>query len=467
MTIRNRTELTSHGNIAGRKIVLDILEAGLKAPDPYENTRKMVRIENGKLIVGHPDFSEPPGQEPLVFDLSEVKNIYVVGGGKAVQREAKALEDVLGERITEGHICTKKGDEVQLKRIGVTLAGHPVPDADSVAGARKILEIESKAKEDDIVFWCESGGGTALLTLPAPGVTLEDLIEVNHILYFGGGASMPEANAVRNLPSILRLKHPKYVRGATLFHIHTPELPPNWHVHLFRQPNKVNPYEYAIQVLHKYHCWDKVPGSIRTFLLKADPQHLPPTPEELAQRPLYHFRVMGPEYMLAAAKARAEEIGLKATVAVSSLSDVEARPVAETFAYIAREIEAFHQPLAPPCVLIVGGELVVTVGDETGIGGRNQEFVLSTAPRIDGNKNIVIASADSDGTDGPTEVAGGIVDGYTMQRANEAGIDIFTELERHNSNAALKKLGDTIFTGNSGTNVRDLRVIYVAGENRS
>lgn len=110
MIIKNRPSLTSHGNVAGRCIVLDILEAGLAAPDPYHNMRKLVRLKKGKLIVGHPDFSNPPGREPLVYDLKGVGNIYVVGGGKAAQREAKAIEDVLGDRITEGNICAKKGE---------------------------------------------------------------------------------------------------------------------------------------------------------------------------------------------------------------------------------------------------------------------------------------------------------------------------------------------------------------------
>jgi len=188
MLIRNRDQLLSHGNIAGRRIVLDILEAGMAAADPYPNTRDLIRIEDDKLIVGNdhiprddvPELQAPSGAriyppDPLVFDLSEVKHIYVVGGGKAAQRMAKAMEDVLGDLITGGHINAKKGDEVYLKRIGVTLAGHPIPDEDSVAGARRILEIEHKAREGDIVFVSTSGGGSALMALPAPGITLQDL----------------------------------------------------------------------------------------------------------------------------------------------------------------------------------------------------------------------------------------------------------------------------------------------------
>jgi len=275
---------------------------------------------------------------------------------------------------------------------------------------------------------------------------------------------MPAANAVRNQLTLLRGKHPRYVRGATLVQILTAETPPNLRVHTFKRPSHVDAYPRAIEVLKGYGCWDKVPESVRTFLLKADPRYGPLTPEELNQRPLYHFRVMGPEYMLDAAKAKAEEMGLNAAVIVSSLSDVEAQPVAETFAYMAHEAEVLGRPVSPPCVLLCGGELVVAVGEEKGVGGRSQEFVLAAVPRIAGSENIVIASADSDGTDGPTDAAGGIVDGCTMERASEAGMDVLEELRRHNSNSALRKLGDTILTGVRGTNVQDLRIVYVSGK---
>jgi glycerate-2-kinase len=188
---RNREALASHGNVDGREKVLDILETGLVAGDPYPNVLKAVRIEGGRLLIGTADLPLgpisgftpahprpfPPG--PLALDLDQIGDIYVTGGGKAAQREAKALEDVLGDLITGGHVNAKKGDTVVLKRAGVTLAGHPEPDEDSVTGARRIVEVLRGAKKGDIVFECESGGGTALLTLPAPGLTLEDVKAVN------------------------------------------------------------------------------------------------------------------------------------------------------------------------------------------------------------------------------------------------------------------------------------------------
>lgn len=477
MIIKNRDQLLSHGNVAGRRIVLDILEAGMAAADPYENTRNLIRIEDNKLVVGndHIPRTDTPGiaslglpggaasQEPLVFDLDKVNSIYVVGGGKAAQRMAKAIEDVLGDRITEGHINAKKGDEVYLERIGVTLAGHPLPDEDSVAGARRILEIERKAREGDIVFVSTSGGGSALMALPAPGITLEDLQEVYRILYFQCGAPMPVANAVRNLLTILRLKHARHVRGATLIQVATPEEPPKVRTHLNKPPENGDPYEHAIAILKHYGCWETVPESVRAYLLRADPRYGPLRLDEWRGENKHYFRVMGPEVMLDTALAKAAELGLPATVLASSLNDIEAQAAGEVLAHIAQEIEALDRPLSAPRVLMCGGELVVATGEEPGIGGRNEEFVLSTVARIANSPRIVVGSADSDGSDGPTDVAGAIVDGDTAKRAAEMGIDVAEALRRHDSHTALKALGDTIDTGILNTNVRDLRVIYVAG----
>jgi len=170
---------------------------------------------------------------------------------------------------------------------------------------------------------------------------------------------------------------------------------------------------------------------------------------------------MGPEVMLAKAKSKAESLGLHCQTMASSLSDIAASTIGQTAAYIAQEIEAHDQPCAAPAVLLIGGELLVSTGKVHGLGGRNQEFALAAAARIAGSKRIVIASADSDGADGPTRFAGGIVDGQTMARAEEKGLDVQGALRVHDSCGLLSQLGDSIDTGILKTNVQDLRVIYV------
>jgi glycerate-2-kinase len=351
--IINQAELLSHGNVRDREVVLEILAAGLSAPDPYANTGKMVRIDVDKLFVGLPEFSLPRGEAPLEFDLKKINNIFIVGGGKSIQPIAKALEDVLGELITDGHICIKKGDDVTLSRIGYTLAGHPSPDRDSVSGAQRILEIERRAKEGDIVFWCNSGGGTSLMALPAEGLTLEDLLAVNRLLYFEHGASMGEINALRFPMTNLRGKHAKHVRGATLIKIDVDEQPIKGRDCGYSSLRTAypDPYDHAFAVLDKYNCRDKIPESVRIFLEKRNPKYTQPTPAELGQRPYYEYRVSGPEQMLEAAKSKARSMGVDATIFATSLNDLEVRPVAESLAQMAKEAEVLGQPLEPPCVL--------------------------------------------------------------------------------------------------------------------
>jgi len=173
------------------------------------------------------------------------------------------------------------------------------------------------------------------------------------------------------------------------------------------------------------------------------------------------FRVMHPGYLIEAAQRTAEELGISASILATTMNDIEARPMGEFLANIAQEIEVFGRPFKPPCVLLVGGEAVVPIGKSTGIGGRNKELVLAAAAIIDGSRNIVIGSVDSDGTDGPTNTAGGIADGQTMSRLHEEGIDLYAELNNHNSEFVLNRLNDIIHTGSTSTNMRDIRVIYI------
>jgi glycerate 2-kinase len=458
MQIKNRESLLSRGNVSGRKAVLDIIDAGIAAADPYPNTLKLLNRDGDTLRVG-------PVGNCQVFDLRKIRHIYITGGGKAVQRQAKAFEEVLGDRITEGHINIKKGEEIELSRVDVTLAGHPLPDEDSVKGARKIYEILKKAGEGDIVFWLRSGGGTSLLAFPVEGITLDELKKVSEVLYFGAGASMPEINVVRNLISVLGLKHAKYVHGATLFEFLADEIPAGTRGHAFSpNPGSGHPYDRAVGVINKYGVWERLPQSVRAVLRKADPANLPPSPAELQMRPFHLHRVIDPNGMLNAAQEKGRDLGLNAYVLATSLNDVEARPAAEFAAEIAQEIQAFGRPLPPPCVFIIGGEVTVATGDEKGEGGRNQEFALSAATRIAGSSDIVIASVDSDGTDGPTSLAGAVVDGSTVTRVKAAGFDLETELRHHNSTAIFEALGDAIVLGNTGTNLRDLRIVYVRGQ---
>ena len=184
MRILNADALTSHGNIPARKAILEILEAGLQAADPYQNVRRLICLEGDRLIVGNPDF-EPAGSPRggyEVFELSQVGRIFVFGAGKGIQVAAKAFEDVLGERLAGGHVIAKHGDDRILERIGVTFGADPVPDHGCVLGCQRILDLCRDLRPDDLVFTLAGNGVSALLTLPAPGISLEDIRRVTYLM---------------------------------------------------------------------------------------------------------------------------------------------------------------------------------------------------------------------------------------------------------------------------------------------
>ncbi|MDH5268228.1 MAG: DUF4147 domain-containing protein, partial [Candidatus Bathyarchaeota archaeon] len=219
-------------------------------------------------------------------------------------------------------------------------------------------------------------------------------------------------------------------------------------------------FEDAVFALKKYGLWKKVSDSVRTHLKKglADPSL--ETPKDFAGMKVHTFILSNNEAVCEVAKNRAEELGFNSLI-LSTMIEGESREAGIVLAGIAKEIEKNGRPLKPPSVLISGGETTVTIQGECGEGGRNQEFVLGFSLKIDGSKNIVVASVGTDGTDGPTDIAGGIADGYTLKRAKEKGIDVSKNLRGHNSSYVFRQLEDYIFTGPTGTNVMDLGVVVI------
>ena len=454
--------LASHGNIAGRKAMLEILEAGLEAADPYHNTRKLIRIKGDNLIIGGKDF-EPhgiPKSGDDVIDLSQTGKIYVLGAGKGIQRVAKAIEDTLGDRLSGGHVIDKKGHPVILKRIGVTLGGHPMPDEDCAQGCQKILDIASNLSENDLVFTCTSNGISALLTMPVPGVSLEDVKKTTYIMQIERGAPTKDLNPVRKHLDMLKGgKISRYIHPAKAIHLLAID-PGNYDQLIYRNhwlqmlPDFTT-LQDAIDSLKKWDAWDDIPASVRDFLLKADPAYETVKAEEFQRMSFRIFGIM-PGFRETAkffpAMQKAKELGFKPVILTDLLFLIEAQQAGRFVAAICKTIERIGSPLEPPCALFSSGEMVVTVGNEKGIGGRNQEFSLSAAQSIDGSENIVIASVDTDGTDGPGTqfakgindmppcLAGGIVDGETVTEAKVLGIDIDEEMKKHNTSPPLWKL---------------------------
>jgi glycerate-2-kinase len=373
----------------------------------------------------------------------------------------QALEEILGKRIQRGIIIEKRGQGHKLKTIKVVEGGHPIPDEAGLEGTKEIVKIAKAAQERDLVFVCIMGGCSALMPLPVNGISLEEKKSVTDLL-LKSGATINEINAVR--------KHISSVKGGKLAtHIH-PAIVINLIVidEVAGRPwgptvPDTTTFEDARCVLQKYHLWEKAPSSVRKHLEKgiADPKLETPKPKDFEGLEVYSLILANNSVACEAAKKKAQELGLDSLI-LSTVLEGESREVGIVLASIAKEIEERKRPLKPPCVLIVGGETTVTIVGKAGEGGRNQELTLASALKIDGSKNIVIASIGTDGTDGPTNIAGGIVDGYTLQRTREKKIDVFKNLEKHNSSYVFRQLKDAIFTGPTGTNVMDLVLIVVA-----
>jgi glycerate 2-kinase len=484
--IQNREALLATGNIPGRRAMVQILEAGLQAANPYHSARRLIRIEDGKIIIGGPDF-EPTGSPKTgdeVYDLSRIRKIFFVGAGKGIQNVALAAEEILGDRLTGGHVIDKKGHPVILQKIGVTLGGHPAPDEDCIRGCEKILELAKGLTEQDLVFTCVGNGVSSLLTLPESGLSLEDLRRTTLVCQIERGMTTRELNPIRNhLDRMKGGRISRYFHPAKMIHIITidpGDYPLRMHQNywLHNLPDYTT-FQDAIDSLKRYDAWDAVPAAVRNHLIKADPRGETLKAKDFEKMSFRMFGLM-PGYWQSGkiypAMKKAEELGFRAVLLADKLIEIEARQAGIYVASMADTIERRGMPFEPPCALFSSGEMVVTVGKEKGIGGRNQEFALSAALKIAGSENIVIASVDTDGTDGPgfqfSEggddlpcLAGGIVDGMTVAEAKKKGVDLIGELKKHNTTPALWNLSSGVVVS-PNISLLDLTVALILDRNK-
>lgn len=447
--IKNREQLLSHGNVSLRKTAFDIIEHALESADPYKAVKKLLYLRGDHLEVGE-----------IQLDLTRAGRIFLLGTGKATYPIAKALEEILGDRIEDGVIICKYGQEGTLVRSRLFFSSHPIPDEAGLHAAEQALALARKTSPGDIIFACITGGSSALMPYPVEGVTLQEKKLVNKLL-LTCGANIIEINAVRK--HLSRIKggwlaksiHPQAhlinltvsdVIGDPLDYITCPTVPDS------------SSFEDACRTLTKYELWNKVPASVSQYLKVCDPSL--ETPKELSDHKIDNFIVISGTAACEGAAEKARELKFH-TMILSTMLEGESRELGGTFAAIAKEIQINNRPLQPPCVVIGGGETTVKITGEAGQGGPNQEFSLGAALWIDQIGEVVIIGLDSDGTDGPTNIAGGIVDNLTVQRATAMGIDIFSVLNRHDVAPALIKMEDAILTGATGTNVNDLKLMLI------
>jgi hydroxypyruvate reductase len=380
----------------------------------------------------------------------------VIGAGKASAAMARAVEDHWTGEV-EGLVVTRYGHRVPTRRIEIVEAAHPVPDVAGREAAERILAMVRGLTADDLVLCLISGGGSALLTLPAAGLTLHDKQAVNRAL-LKCGANIAEINCVR--------KHLSAIKGGRLAAAAAParvvtltisDVPGDDPAVIASGPTVADPTTYAdaLAILAKYGITE--PVAVLDHLRAGHDETPKPGDPRLAHCETHI--VSAPQMALEAAAEVARANGYTPLILGDALEG-ESRDVALVHAGIARQVLRHGQPVKPPCVLLSGGETTVTVRGQ-GRGGRNVEFLLALAVALGGADRVYALAGDTDGIDGAEEVAGAIVTPDSLARAAARGVDAKARLADNDGHGFFEALGDGVVTGPTLTNVNDFRAILV------
>ncbi len=436
-----------------QECVKRLIQAALEAVDPAQAVREAVQREGALLSIAG-----------IEYDLDRFERVYVLGGGKAGAPMAQALAEILGVKLTAGWINVKEGHLVDAplpETLTIHEAGHPIPNAAGQLGARRILDLAREAGAQDLVFCLISGGGSALLPLPVEGITLADLQALTDAL-LRCGATINEINAVR--------KHCSQIKGGQLARAASPASI----VSLLLSDVVGNPldviasgptvpdtstFDDAYAVLAKYDIVHDVPQNIIARIQAGMAGDLPETPKP-GDTILCRVQnvVVGSNAIAAqAAQGVAQEMGFN-TLLLSTYVEGEASQVAQVAAAIAKSLVVEGWPIPRPACVIAGGETTVTVRG-SGTGGRNQELALAAALALGGWQGVTVFTLATDGTDGPTDAAGAVIDGETVARARQLEMSAADFLARNDSYSFFDRLGDLIRTGPTNTNVNDLLFI--------
>jgi glycerate 2-kinase len=439
-------------------VILAVQRAALAAVDPGGAVRRQVRRQGDLLTIGG-----------RTYDLAATGRIWVVGGGKAAASMTAALHTVVGDRLAGGLVVTKYGHaEPRLACAGdtgpveVVEAGHPLPDEAGVAGTRRMADLLAGATGCDLVLAVISGGGSALLTLPAEGLSLADMQRTTDLL-LRSGATIVELNTVRkHLSQIKGGGLARLAGGASVVSLILSDVVGDPLDAIASGPTVSDPTTFADawDVLGRYDLVERLPSAVRQRLQAGLDGTVADTPKPgaaLFQR-VQNVIVGNNRLAAEAAVQAAQGWGVNALL-LSTFVEGEAREVARVAAALAKELVGHDRPVCRPACLVWGGETTVTVRGG-GLGGRNQELALAAAVAMDGLPNILLVALGTDGTDGPTDAAGAVATGETVARARALGLDPVAHLENNDAYPFFDALGDLIRTGPTGTNVNDLLFIF-------
>ena len=484
--IINADRLTGHGNIKGREFAAQIIDAGMSAGNPYYNVKRLIRVVDGALSFNDPlmVLRGDPAGGAAIYNLDGIDRIYIFAVGKGMQYPVRALEEVLGDLITGGLVICKHGDAQVCEKLPVVYGGHPIPDRNAIEGCARILEIAKSANftERDLVISVMGSGIGSLCTLPAEGISLDDVERYNYLCQIDKGMPTGDLSFIRN--QIDRIKGGRFTRAmqpARMVNLisggssmaarsYDEVVTRNTWIHSLPDGTTT---EGAIAAAKKWGVWDTLPRSIVKKLESNPPGGDTLSAGEFEKYDIRVFCVVPTELnALATARRKAEELGFK-TVLMTEFTGCEASAVGVFMGQVALNCAKKGEPFKAPVAIFTAGELITTVAGEGGVGGTNQEYCLAAAGIIKGNDKIVIAAVDTDGTDGPggdfhfgasasgiNVLAGGMVDGFTLGEAEQKGVDIFSSLKKHDSSAALWEL-DSGIAAKQNISVGDLHCVLV------
>jgi glycerate 2-kinase len=435
-----------------REQALAIFNAAVSAVQPSQLLPENIAVKEGKLQL-----------KDHLFLLEDVDHIYVIGAGKAAVAMVLEIEKILGEYITKGVVATKYDHCLQLKKIKCIEAGHPVPDENSVKAGKEILDIVSNAKEKDIVISLISGGASALMADHPPGTTLSHLQHLFELLLHSG-ATISEMNTVR--------KHLSFIKGGQLSKAAYPAILVSFILSdVIGDPLDViasgptaadaSSFQDAYSVLKKYGLLHKINSSIIDWLQKGLNKEIEETPKPGANffKKTFNYLIGTNLIALEAAAIKAKQLGFTPFIITDKMSG----EVNEESKKLVHHLNT--QSYSQPTCLLMGGETTVTIKGK-GKGGRNQQFVLAalnelmrfseTQPRIP-----LILSAGTDGSDGPTDATGAMVDEETIKETKALGLDVSQYLDNNDAYNFFTKVGGHIITGATQTNVMDIVIVLM------
>ena len=428
-----------------------LIVQGLAAVDARTAVGRALSRNGKELVIGR-----------RRYDLCRYERVIVVGAGKATASMAQAVEQRLGPRLQGGFIVVKYGHGLPTRRIVVAEAGHPVPDRPGQRAAARLCAMAAELGRRDLLIVLLSGGASSLLPAPVAGVTLADKQRTTQEL-LRCGASIREINTVRKHLSRIKGGRLAELTEATVVTLILSDVLGDDLSAIASGPTAPDPttYQDAVAILKRHRIWRVVPQRVRQHLDRGCQGFASetPKPDSSLFRRVHHHIVGNNAAAVTAVTRAAREAGLRTLVHTPTLTGT-ARDEGQRFGALARNIVRAGKPLQRPCCVVAGGETTVTVTGK-GTGGRAQEFAAAAALEIAGLAKVWVVAIGTDGTDGPTDAAGAVIDGNTVARAQRLSVDLAGALKRHNTYPALKRLHQLILTGPTGTNVNDLYLLLV------